>query len=296
MKFWGAGTAVFGADAMTLGIIDTDATWAQGALPLLGVWMGNQMGLGALPIEDVKSLGFALQGPTLAAFLDAVSVGATLTTGKQYNFDIPSLASGKVGGTDPIDWEATLSRTVRLAPAGTQLNRLRQALLISRQEDEEFVRRPLTLREATGAKPMTDLSPQKRPMLPGLVTPPREAEVGRTILGIQTPESAIERRAGQDITRIKAENAAAIRRVAELIISGNDEEAMDLMDKLEVPATSTAMSAAIKRAILERELREWKQAPARIKGKVAETQEQAQERKEAVESLQRYIDTYLKEE
>lgn len=244
-KFWVTGSLLFGTDVMTLGWDKTmglrrNRTEARpdgealftGAFPLLaGVYLGHQVGLGSLPLEDAKSVMFSVVGPTASSILDGLSLGVSLATGKEYDYSTRNWFSGRENGIDPMDPESNMSRVIRALPGGVQVDRIRKGVNIMRQEPDDSIRRPLTGEQAFfGAERIPEETPQGREMRPWGLLPPRVAEATRTITGLPSRESSLERDDKQEARTLDKQGDAMLSRAHTLFVAGKEDEAQDMID------------------------------------------------------------------
>jgi hypothetical protein len=126
----------------------------RGLLGEAGIYLGNQIGLGALPFESVRDLAFAIPGPALSHILEVASVVSNKALSPT------DMASGRYGDElAPDDWA---SRLVRLG--SVQANRIRQAIVQARTEGPN-VMAPRNQSEAFGISPPTGRA--LRPKQPG---------------------------------------------------------------------------------------------------------------------------------
>lgn len=286
-KFWGAGVGLFGAEAMTLGVLDKDKTKnlpapvrtvIKGLLPHLGVYLGHQVGLGALPIEDLKSLAFSVPGPAGAMILDSASVAASLATGKDWDFS-PQRIFDPQNGTRPVDAEKTLSRFIRLLPGGVQTDRVRRGLIQFRTEDgDEMVRRPETREQALGLSPVTSGNQPVGEVKGGSFLPKRITETARQTLGIQSPEKAREQRQMGEARDLEAEAKAVAQKAARVFSATNDpDKMMEILDEwnekngLDYPITPQMIKEAISSSVLPPRHKQFMRSPRALRPRIGET-------------------------
>lgn len=200
----------------------------SGLLPSIGLYIGNQVGLGALPVETLRDLWFFLPGVWVNTISDAASVATYLA-----RKTLPAGAAGPVEsqyGTDlslgpgmgkPMTPDQLAGKITRLIPlSGIMANRLRQALkdLLS----ETGSQRAETLGQAyTGVPRGGEL--MERPSAAG-----RAADFARTLGGVQSPERAA-RFEQADIERQRSADAAYVtRHAAQLRLMKKPQDALAL--------------------------------------------------------------------
>jgi head-tail adaptor len=143
----------------------------RGLLGESGIYLGNQIGIGALPFESIRDLAFAFPGPALSHMLEVASVMSNKALA------VTDLATGRFGDElAPDDWA---SRLVRLG--SVQANRIRQAIVSARSEGPN-IGVPRNQSEAFGlAAPTGRGTRPKSALKPGGV-------LGQA-LGIRSPET-----------------------------------------------------------------------------------------------------------
>jgi hypothetical protein len=292
-KFWGTGSLVFGPEVMTLGLVDTktdDPVYKQGILPSMGIWLGHQVGLGALPIEDMKSFAFSLPGPTAAMVLDFASVAASVISGKQYDLSLDALVTkgSDARGKEPIDWHKTIERAVRMLPAGISLERARKANMAYNSEDPDVKRIPTTepnaaglgraLRQSVGTESVPQTAKYDRPYADtkiGLPGRPATHEALRQFVGVQDPKSqeAYDRR---DQARAELQEVEAYaKRAAEVLVATGDFEAAmnsipERIRQQAGPSLPGMVRGAHRRAVMSPEHRQIQNAPRGMRGRMLE--------------------------
>lgn len=214
----------------------------RGLLGGMGMWVGNQLGLGALPAEDMSGLAFLLPGPAAG---HVMSVASALS-GKDYT------AQGLFRG----NWGKELSPDQRASNAtssvNVQLNRLRQALVLSRAKGPNF-QQSSNMPQAFGLAAPTGPA----------TTPFSAGEVTRKALGIPSVQGqedwAARERVTENIHEYKdlvRKKAAAIQRGDAAAVKALNEEGIQKFGKVPA-ATGGAVkqaSQATKKPALEREV------------------------------------------
>jgi hypothetical protein len=298
-KFWGTGALVFGPEVMTLGLVDTktdDPVYKQGILPSMGIWLGHQVGLGALPIEDFKSFAFSLPGPTAAMVADLASVAASVATGKQYDLSLDALVTkgNDARGKDPIDWHKTIEKAVRMLPAGISLERARKANMAYNAQDPDVKRIPAVepgrllrgetaglqraVRQSIGTEPISDTSKYDRPYADtrlGLPGRPATHEALRQLVGAQDPKTQETYDRRNDVRGELQEIDAYARRAAEVLASTGDMESAinSIPEEIRRQAGTSLpgkIRGAYRRAFISPENRQIMEAPRALRGRVRE--------------------------
>jgi hypothetical protein len=119
----------------------------RGLLGEMGVYLGNQLGIGAFPAEDMRSLLFLIPGPAMGHILTAASAASG------NNYDISALADGSWG--KPLTPDQRASKMVASFPvAGVPLNRVRQAVVLG-QTTGPNTKSPETMGQAFGVSSPT---------------------------------------------------------------------------------------------------------------------------------------------
>ena len=161
IKFFGPSVAFAGSGAMLIGDLADERLTRQalgkamtvpGLSELLwGVSLSNQLGLGAVNLEDLRSFAALLPGPTVGYVQGLLGVSLGLSAGR--GFDL-----GPVGRQLSFDERVRLA--TQLVPGGIQLNRVFQALRLAQTRGE--YREALDWGESIGlAPPSGDLLSQK---------------------------------------------------------------------------------------------------------------------------------------
>lgn len=214
-----AGHQLRKALAAGLGGDPKDYKW-KGLLGEAGMWVGRQVGLGALPAEDLPGLAFLLPGPAVGHVMSGISA----FTGK--NYTAQALVRGDWGKDLNPDQRAT--NTVTSLPMGVQLNRLRQALVMGQSKGRVF-QQPETTGQAYGLE-----SPSGRGTLPY-----SEGEVVRKALG--TPSEPAheaqtqQQRVVEDVQAYKDlvnKKAAAIKRGDADAVRALNKEGVDRFGRI----------------------------------------------------------------
>lgn len=217
LKYVGAVTALAGPDAITghhvgdmirgqlanvLGGDPKDYKF-RGALGEMGLALGQQIGLGALPIENLQSLAFLLPGPALSHILDT----ASLLTNRDLS---PQGATrGNFGkALTPDQWAGLATRF-----GSVELDKIRRAIVQFRSTNQTL-RESRNLGEAVGLRPAT--GPAQRKLGP--------LEPAGTVLGLRTEVGEEYGTARQEVGARNARWAELVKKKAEAIAAGDSEE------------------------------------------------------------------------
>lgn len=210
----------------------------RGALGEMGIYLGNQLGMGALPAENLSGLFFLLPGPALSHIMDIASV----VSGR--NLNPTALADGTFGTKlTPEQFASKATSSVNV-----QGNRLRQAAVMGRTEGPN-TRQPRDLSEAFAVSPPTGVS--GRPMEPSdalkkAVGVPSQAAndafdtKSRLIQEIKDYHDLVSKKAmairAGDIEEVKRLNALGIRQFGRLPVT-NMNTMQRAAEQANVPAT-----------------------------------------------------------
>ena len=295
IKLMVAGSALFGSDAIFAGtdkavsnVISNDPQKysientllragvpkpiAQGLIPYSGIWIGNQIGMGAIPVEDYRNMLFMLPGPTVSRFSDVVSAAASFASGKDYDLSVQNLTNWdqpKQG----IDYEKQTSKLIKgLMPiGGIGVNRLRRAGVQLRSEDQENVRKPVTLGQVWGRDPVTDRNP--------LMYPAAKFEAGRQFLGIQTPAQNKVFEETKEINELRMDSKQVVQHAIKMGLAGGDlnvgQQILDRYNQANdtsVHFTPQAIQTYVKETALPKELTELLRSPRSIRSRVLDLQ------------------------
>jgi hypothetical protein len=182
----------------------------RGVLGSMGMWVGNQMGLGALPAEDMQGLAFLLPGPAVGHVLSMASAAS----GK--DFSAQGLFRGNFGKELTPEQRATQT-TTSFPVGGVQLNRLRQAIVMGRSQGANF-QQPETTGQAYGLEP-----PSGRGTVPYSV-----GEIARKAAGTPSEASqtahAQQQRVAEDVQAYKD----LVRKKADAIKRGDADAVREL--------------------------------------------------------------------
>jgi hypothetical protein len=186
-----------------------DYKW-RGLAGSAGYWVGNQLGVGALPFEDVAGLGFFLPGPAAGHIMSVASA----ISGKDYTLQ------GAMRGNTGKDLTPDQRATHATSSLSVQLNRLRQALVMGRSEGRDF-RQPETTGQAYGLQPPTGSA----------TTPYSGVQVAQKALGIpsvaQEENRATRGRVSEDIQGYKD----LVKKKADAIKRGDPDEVIRLNEE-----------------------------------------------------------------
>jgi hypothetical protein len=245
IKYWGLGAGLFGSDAMTMGLDkvigehvlgDKNALNVKGALPAMGFYMGNMIGLGVIPAEDFRNMMFFLPGPAASMVADAASVVASAITGQNWDFSPAQAGRAMTGqGTWPktseeVDFPSQASKVVRSLPAGVQIDRTLSAIRNYRNQDQDYTRQPETVGQYIGFEPMTEGNRALRKpegFLGGEPSPATEAV--RSFSGIQGPKAAKESKTNREIGSLEDAAKDIQFRASKHIAATGDVEAGQAM-------------------------------------------------------------------
>jgi hypothetical protein len=223
--------------------LNVDPARLRGVANQMGLFVGNQIGIGALPIENLSSLMFVLPGPAGAHVMDVASV----VTNR--NLSMTSLAQGTFGDQlTPEQWASKATSSFNV-----QANRVRQ-MIQSYQTEGPNTRQPRNLTEAFGGAPPT--GDAGRPKEPG--------ESLYRGIGLHTPavqDDVTKRRAVSEDTKLYDD---LVRKIA-LARRAGDAQEVERLNKIGIDkfgrnpvAGAGAMRNAARRTTtpaLERQLR-----------------------------------------
>jgi len=175
----------------------------RGALGEIGISLAQQIGIGALPIENLQSLVFLLPGPALSHVVDTLS----LISNKDFS---PSAATrGKFGeALTPDQWAALATRFFSV-----ELDRIRQAMKALRSPDN-MLREAQDLPEALGLRPAQG----------GAIRRLAPLEPAKNVLGSKITDVEEYGQARQEIGERTARWQELVRRKSEAIAAGNTAE------------------------------------------------------------------------
>jgi hypothetical protein len=220
-KYLGGAMAIAGPDAITghhigdflrkqmSGVFGGDPKdyKFRGMLGALGVSLGQAIGLGALPVENMQSLAFLIPGPALSHIIDT----ASLFLNK--NLTPQAATKGEFGKTlTPEQWSGMATRL-----GSVQLDKLRRAIRIWRSGG--MLQDPINLGETWG-KGSTDAS---RPIAPG--------EGMKTLLGFRGESTEEYGTARQEVSERQQRYQELVNKKAEAHAAGNYAE-VDRLNKL----------------------------------------------------------------
>ena len=191
---------------------DPDSIEFRGLAAAVGLNLAQQVGIGALPLENIRNFFFVLPGPFVNHVLDAMSA----TLGLRLNGQ--DLLAGRFGeplGGPTGDPEERTRRLVTSLPFGIPANRLRTAAVASQSPN-----RPRTMEESFALEPATGRR----------VREGNWQEVPGIALGARDPEVAAMQSAREETAESLTQYKALINRKAEAIRAG-DREAIALIDK-----------------------------------------------------------------
>lgn len=184
----------------------------------MGVWFGNQLGLGALPAEDLKSLFFMLPGPFIGHVGDAMSG----VSGR--DFTPEGLATGNFG--KPLTPEQRARHMT--SSFNVQANRLRQALVMARTQGPNWQQPEGTgrLYDPTGLKQSFGIEPPTgdatRPKLsPGI-------EIAGKALGVPSTAGQQDFEKRQSIHEDSAAYKELVQKKAAAIKRGDTKAVQEL--------------------------------------------------------------------
>ena len=285
IKFWTAAVALFGSDAATAGLDkvisntlsgDPEKWRVKGLIPATGIYVANQIGMGALPIEDFRSLLFFLPGPTAAMISDAASAATywAATPEAPYGRDLSFDSLSGRGFGSPMTPDQLATKLTRMLPvAGIFVNRVRNSIL--QLQNQGVLKESLNLPQAFGLEPQQGAL-RMAPPAGALDVKPGVTQALKTGMGVQDPlvQQMIE--LGQENTRlIEARNQTA-GRAADLWAAGKQDEARALMDSFQKRwGHSIILSPeAVRRSKLEQLIprldRQTKKAPRDTRGLMQE--------------------------
>ncbi len=225
----------------------------------VGLYLGDQVGIGALPIENVRNAVFMLPGPAAAHALDALSVML------RQKVTLSDLAKGEFGkDLTPDEFAHRATRSVSIGA-----DRVREAARIA-QTPGPNVRASRTPEEAFALRGST-----------GAVTRPKnEFEATKTAIGLRIPEHAerleASTKAGELTTRWKE----LVRLKSEAVRAGDTDlvrriNEAGLEEFGRVPAIArSSMKAAALRERMPRLERQQRTAPPPIRAKIREETKQ----------------------
>lgn len=258
---FGAGAVIPSADEI-FGL-DQESLLSTGLVGAAGLSLGHSAGLGALPLDSLRSFTFFLPGPLITHFLDAASAGASIATQRQINLDLKSIIKDEFGVVaNEIDPEITTQRIVQSIPlAGIQADRIRQGIIHARSTAPQAQRKPGTLLEALAIKPLGP-SHQRIKETPGSQAP----TAARIALGAREPRAEKLQDLAARLQRDSKLDAASARRAAQLLIQGNTEEAQAIIQSRGLPPSPQGLQEAAKGAAMPPEIRRGLRAPLPLRG------------------------------
>lgn len=216
-KYLGGVTAIAGPDAITghgVGDMirkqissvfggDPKDYKFRGVLGELGISLGQQLGLGALPIENVSSLAFLLPGPALSHMLDT----ASLVT----NRDISVQGATRGNFAKPLTPDQWAGLATRFG--SVELDKIRRAIVQLRSPDQ-MLRESRNLGEAVGLRPGT--GPASRKIGP--------LEPAQTVLGVKGTDVEDYGTARQEVGQRAARYAELVKKKAEAMTANDVAE------------------------------------------------------------------------
>lgn len=150
-KFWGSQLALSGTGALgplsdvveeKIGRLPDIAR--RGAAGSIGLALSEQVGLGIMPFESIRTLMYSIPGPAVQSFQDVAALVTGRNTGN--GFDVANFGKN-------LTPDEYAQRITRAFPAGTQLNRLRRAVQLSQTGGE--VRKSEDILQAFGVGEQT---------------------------------------------------------------------------------------------------------------------------------------------
>ena len=271
-KFFGAMFALVGSDATTMGLDKSiskfltdneDQLRVTGFFPSLGIHIAGQLGMGVMPVENLRSLFFFLPGPMASMVMDAVSAGSTMVNKGSPTAPWGINYSPGPGFGEPMTADQAAAKLTRMFPlAGVMLNRLRRAYIETQTPGE--VREAATIKQAFGGEPFTGGE--------RLIAGADKGGPLRTLGGVQSPERAARLElGGEQVELIQARNQT-VKNAARLVAVGQKDKALKLLDAFEKKYGVTARLSpqAIRSALLSARIpveeRRVRKAPRELRG------------------------------
>mgnify|MGYP001559976209 CR=1 FL=1 len=188
------------------------AAYIPGILPLLGVSLQHQLGLGSVGIEDINSFMFYMPGPTVG-FIQSL-IGSATGTSAGRGADLSRVSQS-------LSPDEQMRMQVSLLPGGVQLNRMLQALRLV-QSDGEF-RKSLDWGEFIGVAPGSgDLLAEHAA---------RSEQMLTQALGMPTIEKERERVRVSNQEKIMHQHDVAVKQASDYMNSGRIDKAREEMLK-----------------------------------------------------------------
>ena len=271
-KFFGAMFALVGSDATTMGLDKSiskfltdneDQLRVTGFFPSIGIHIAGQLGMGVMPVENLRSLFFFLPGPMASMVMDGVSAGSTMVNKGSPTAPWGINYSPGPGFGEPMTADQAAAKITRMTPiAGVMLNRLRRAYLETQTPGE--VREAATIKQAFGAEPFTGGE--------RLIAGADKGGPLRTLGGVQSPERAARLElGGEQVELIQARNQT-VKNAARLVAVGQRDKALKLLDAFEkkygvaVRLSPQAIRSALLSANIPVEERRTRKAPRELRG------------------------------
>lgn len=189
----------------------------------MGVWFGNQLGLGALPAQDMKSLFFMLPGPFAGHVMDVASG----VSGRDYTAE--GLANGHWGQPLTPDQRARHMTS----SFNVQANRIRSALVMARTQGPNWMQPEGSqrlidwpgLKQSFGIEPPTGAAIRPKTEQPGW-------EAAAKAMGIPSPASQEDFEKRQKISEDTQAYKELVRKKADALKRGD----MDTVKEIDAEA------------------------------------------------------------